>query len=51
MEDSEVDERGVRLNSVFYPHTLNCFRSSTSMTNPQPCTCGGHELLEKMKGE
>lgn len=44
---SETDERGVRYDSAWYPHTINCIRGSASHTNPQKCVCGGHQLLGK----
>jgi len=43
----ERDERGVRLDAAFYPHTILCIRRSASLTNPQSCNCGGNELIKK----
>jgi hypothetical protein len=42
------DDRGVDLDSAFYPHTINCFRRGMSLTNPQPCTCGGNEMMAQL---
>lgn len=45
----KVDDRGVSLASPFYPHTVNCFRASMSLTDPQPCRCGGDELMKDIR--
>jgi hypothetical protein len=44
---TETDERGVRYDSPFYPHTLNCIRRAM-LTNPQPCECGGNEVAKTL---
>jgi hypothetical protein len=46
--ESEVDARGVRYDSAFYPHTVNCMRKACTRTNPQECDCGGNELAKEM---
>lgn len=45
----EIDDRGVRLDSPFYPHTLLCFRGGMILTNPKPCDCGGNEMMDNLK--
>ncbi len=44
-QDSGVDSRGVRYDAAFYPHDILCIRRGASLTNPQPCNCGGDDLV------
>ncbi len=47
--NAETDDRGIRLDSAWYPHTMLCFRRGMSLTNPQACDCGGNELVDSLR--